>query len=300
MTNDEHTLELWQIHSNRTTYHYSIQYFVLVDLTHTMRTLKLILLSISVGSSNSWSIPAQERSASLSRRDYFGKAAIFGSSLIDTSFLNPLGASASIDAQGIAADVTDKVFVEIKGLPAADGSAPTTQRIVIGLFGKESPQSVEKLTKLLGPGLAAVCKPAEERVLQREQLEANKVYNSCIEGERRGVNYDYAQVWRIVKDERIDFGSVAGRFIAREYPTWEERYAFSITVYNSMVNFLTHCMRLSGSKLNGLKHDRAGLVSVRKGSNSGFGFTVFPGGNGNISDLDENHIIVGQGESCKY
>lgn len=50
-----------------------------------------------------------------------------------------------------------------------------------------------------------------------------------------------------------------------------------------------------GSSPNGLKHDRAGLVSVRKGSNSGFGFTVYPGGSsGNTEDLDNNHIIVGQ------
>lgn len=35
------------------------------------------------------------------------------------------------------------------------------------------------------------------------------------------------------------------------------------------------------------------MVSVRKGSNSGFGFTIYPG-NGETKDLDENHVIVGQ------
>lgn len=49
----------------------------------------------------------------------------------------------------------------------------------------------------------------------------------------------------------------------------------------------------SRSSPSGLRHDRAGLVSVRKGSNSGFGFTVFPG-KGDTKDLDSNHIIVGQ------
>jgi cyclophilin family peptidyl-prolyl cis-trans isomerase len=48
------------------------------------------------------------------------------------------------------------------------------------------------------------------------------------------------------------------------------------------------------SQPNDLSHDRPGLVSVRKGSNSGFGFTIFPGGSGNTKDLNENHIVIGQ------
>lgn len=177
---------------------------------------------------------------------------------------------------GVAADVTDKVYVEIKGLPVTEeGDAPgSARRIVIGLFGKDSPQSVDKLKKLMNEkeGLAAACKPRQEKLLQREQLEANKVYNNCVEGQSKGVNYDYAQIWRVVKGERIDFGSVAGRFVARENPTWEE------------------------SQSNSLKHDRPGIVSVRRGSDSGFTFTIYPGGNDGEStkDLDENHIVVGQ------
>ena len=186
-----------------------------------------------------------------------------------------------------AAEVTDKVFLEIKGLPAGTedtGStvAPTTtRRIVIGLFGKEAPESVRKLKSLMSRnGLPAACKAKEERVLQREQLEANKVYNSCIEGQEKGVTYDYAQIWRIVQGERIDFGSVAGKFVAREYPDWQER----------------------SSSSSALKHDRPGIVSVRRGNESGFGFTVYPGGAGGsssssaaaASDLNENHIVVGQ------
>eukprot|EP00980_Cylindrotheca_fusiformis_P007450 scaffold1537_cov108-Cylindrotheca_fusiformis.AAC.9 len=190
-------------------------------------------------------------------------------SLVPSSVL-----AAPANQDDLAGTVTDKVFVEIKGLPSAgsaeDPAPATTQRIVIGLFGQDAPKSVEKLKLLMGPGLPAVCKPKEERVMQREQLEANKVYNSCIESEKNGVNYDYAQIWRIVKNERIDFGSVAGKFIAREYPTWEE------------------------SQPSKLTHDRPGLVSVRKGSNSGFGFTVFPGGSSAPDDLNDNHIVVGQ------
>ena len=167
-------------------------------------------------------ISETEQDGSLSRRDCFEKALHMGSLTVATSLLFPNIASAETPPN-VAATVTDKVFVEVKGLPTADGSTPSTQRIVIGLFGKESPQSVEKLKQLMGSsGLPATCKPKEERVLQREQLEANKVYNSCIEGENKGVNYDYAQIWRIIKDERIDMGSVAGKYVAREYPTWGE------------------------------------------------------------------------------
>jgi hypothetical protein len=39
-------------------------------------------------------------------------------------------------------------------------------------------------------GLAAKCKPKEEKLLQKDQLEANKIYNNCIEAESLGVNYD--------------------------------------------------------------------------------------------------------------
>ena len=167
--------------------------------------------------------------------------------------------------------------MDIKGLPSttAEGSTSTTKRIVIGLYGQQAPQSAEKLKQLFSSkGLPALCKPKEERMLQREQLEANKVYNSCMEGQEKGVTYDYAQIWRVISGERIDFGSVAGRFVARENPTWEE------------------------SAYPQIAYDQPGIVSVRKGNDSGFGFTIFPGGsNGgkdNLADLQENHIVVGQ------
>jgi len=182
--------------------------------------------------------------------------------------------SLAYSSSELAGEVTDKIFIDVKGLPTAEGEPASTQRIVIGLFGKEAPQSTDKLKKLVSDaGLPAECKPKEERTLQREQLEANKVFNSCMENQDRGVNYDYAQIWRVIKGERIDFGSVAGRFVARKFPDWTET--------------------TSGSS-SPLKHDRPGLVSVRRGTDSGFGFTIYPGGKGDISDLDENHIIVGQ------
>lgn len=69
----------------------------------------------------------------------------------------------------------------------------------------------------------------------------------------------------------------------------------AISMSNKFFQHTAHVLLVLDSSASGLKHDRAGLVSVRKGSNSGFGFTVFPGGSaGSTEDLDSNHIIVGQ------
>ena len=66
------------------------------------------------------------------------------------------------------AEITDKIFVNIKGIPGTDEQ----KRIVIGLFGKDSPNSVAKLKSLVtSQGLPAPCRPRAERVLQKEQLE---------------------------------------------------------------------------------------------------------------------------------
>jgi cyclophilin family peptidyl-prolyl cis-trans isomerase len=209
--------------------------------------------------------------AEVSRRQWIQESSIAALTLTVVGGITAPQSVHAFSYSELASDVTDKFFIDVKGLPSPEGEGFTTKRIVIGLFGKAAPQSTEKLKKLVSDeGLPAACKPKEERALQREQLEANKVFNSCIEGQDKGVNYDYAQIWRVIKGERIDFGSVAGRFVARQFPSWTETTPTS------------------------LKHDRPGLVSVRRGSDSGFGFTIYPGGQGDTRDLDENHIIVGQ------
>ncbi|CAB9521719.1 Cyclophilin type peptidyl-prolyl cis-trans isomerase/CLD [Seminavis robusta] len=172
------------------------------------------------------------------------------------------------------AKVTDRIFLDIKGL-GSEGP----KRLVIGLFGNEAPQSTSMLKQLVdsSKGLPAPCKPKAERTLQKEQLEANKVYNTCIEAKDKGVNYEYSQIWRIIQNERIDVGSVSGKFIAREYPNWQEK------------------------ENNQLLHDAPGIVSVRKGNDSGFGFTIYPGGGSNAVQalLDEEHIVVGRVENLE-
>jgi cyclophilin family peptidyl-prolyl cis-trans isomerase len=163
------------------------------------------------------------------------------------------------------AQITDRIYMDIKGV-ALD---QPPQRIVIGLFGKDAPEAVQMLKSLVTKeGLAADCKPKEIRALQKEQLEVSKVYNACVEGQGQGVNYDLSTIWRVIKDERIDVGAVQGRFVARQFPSWNDE--------------------------NILKHDAPGVVSVRKGNDSAFGFTIYPGGGGDASYLDSKHVVVGR------
>lgn len=194
---------------------------------------------------------------------------VVGNSAVAAACFSSFGAPAIAATSTADAQVTDRIFVEIKGLSSANSAAepPTTSRIVIGLFGNDAPQPVSMLKQLVSKsGLPAPCKPKETRTLQREQLEANKVYNSCVESQEKGVNYDLSTVWRIVKDERIDVGAVSGKYVAREYPTWEGN--------------------------NALTHDAPGVVSVRRGNDGGYSFTIFPGGN--AENLDQDHIVVGR------
>ena len=203
-----------------------------------------------------------------SRRAILG--AWFSAPVISGSLAMPAFAASDTSS----AEVTDKIFIEVKGLPGTAASADPTKRIVIGLFGKEAPSCVAKLKKLVSGGLPAPCRPRAERTLQKEQLEANKVYNSCKESEDLGVNLQYSTIWRIIKDERIDMGAVSGRFVAREFTEWNEDNA-------------------AGEPK--LKHDAPGVVSVRRGSDSGFGFTVYPGdGTENSDQLNRDHIVVGR------
>jgi cyclophilin family peptidyl-prolyl cis-trans isomerase len=162
--------------------------------------------------------------------------------------------------------------LDIKGLSSTTSTdtAPV-QRITIGLFGKDAPDATHKLKQLVTKeGLPALCKPKDTtRLLQKEQLEASKVYNGCKESEDRGVNYDLSTIWRVVKDERIDVGAVSGKFISRENINW--------------------------TGTNDLKHNMFGIVSVRRGTDSGFGFTIYPGSSSSTSSssLDETNLVVG-------
>lgn len=229
--------------------------------------------------SPSWS-ESEPPTEGLSRRSWLSRVPHNLGVITAATALAASGAFPAHAASDDIGEVTDKVFVDISGLSSsASAELGQTQRIVLGLFGKDAPESVQKLQRLhSSAGLVGPCKPLKEDFLiQREQLEANKVYRSCTETKDKGTTYDYAQIWRIIKDERIDLGSVSGKFIAREFPTWAEKAATKSTS-----DYLS---------LNGPKY----LAAVRKGSDSGFGYTIFPVATASSNqDLLDNYLVVGK------
>ena len=182
-------------------------------------------------------------------------------------------------------EVTDRFFLDIK--------APTSvesQRIVIGLYGKVAPSCTKMLRQLVSmpSGLPAKCKPRDAtRTLQKEQLEANKVYNSCMENENRGVTYEYGTIWRIIKNERIDVGSVSGKFVARQFPNWmEEENDVDLDSKNNKSARIKVPMEF-------------GSVSVQRGNESGFGFSIYPGKETKTTNVvggndDDDAIVIGR------
>lgn len=101
------------------------------------------------------------------RRDTLRNVALVASSV----FLLPSEPSSAAETTSSTAEITDKIFINIKGIPGTDEQ----KRIVIGLFGKDAPNSVTKLKDLVTrQGLPAPCRPKPERSLQREQLEGKR------------------------------------------------------------------------------------------------------------------------------
>ena len=206
--------------------------------------------------------------------------------------------------------VTDKVYVDIAGLGIQSESESSaeiskTQRIVFGLFGDDSPNSVNKIKQLFNSkvGLPAECKPLKKDFLiQREQLEANKVYRSCVEGveSNNNVNYLYSQIWRIIQNDRIDFGSVSGKFISREFPTWNENENKNDNENednNTGGNGESDGFADTAKKITEYTSQPTihYLMAVRRGNDSGFGFTVFPTENlMNNQDFLDNYIVIGK------
>lgn len=214
-----------------------------------------------------------ENTCLFSDRRSFLRKSVAASQLISFPVLVSHPAFAETTSSVNNAKITSKIFVTLKGLPTDESNSdPNSEStFVIGLFGDDAPGPVSILEKLVSSnGYPALCKPKEIRTLQREQLEANKVYNSCMETQdTKGVNYDLSTVWRVEKDKRIDLGAVSGKFVAREFPNFEGR--------------------------NEYKHDTEGVVSVRRGNDGGFGFTIYPGSTGTTNaELDEENIVVGK------
>jgi len=150
-----------------------------------------------------------------------------------------------------AAEVTDCIFMDIKiqGVNVASdnkrGSNIGDQiaaegRVVIGLYGKTAPVTADFFKDLFAGTLAAECQKMNiEVATQREMLQKKQPFKQCKAAEGKPVNLEDSQVWRILEDERIDFGRLKGKFLLRQAPIFDET--------------------------NALKHDRAGVVSTKKG-----------------------------------
>uniref|UniRef100_A0A7S2UKN4 PPIase cyclophilin-type domain-containing protein n=1 Tax=Attheya septentrionalis TaxID=420275 RepID=A0A7S2UKN4_9STRA len=209
--------------------------------------------------------------ASVDRRSFVGQWAMACSLASFMTGITPTKASAMSTSD---AEITDKIYLEFKGIPNnnvnSEDGIPSVDRIVIGLFGKDEPQPVGIVKQLVSPtGYSTPCKPPDTtRLLEKERLESKKVYKSCVEGEDNGVTYDMSAVWRIDANRRIDVGSVTGKFVSRYPPNFESS--------------------------SSLTHDAPGVVSVRRGNEGGFGFTIYPGAGGGEGILDEDNIVVGR------
>ena len=190
-------------------------------------------------------------------------------------------ASRKVSPEPIAAasEVTDRVFMDIKiqGVNAAsdgggqnrgsniDSQAAAEGRIVIGLFGKAAPETSSMFKELFQGKLAAACQEMNiEAATQRGLLQKKQPFKQSKAAEGKPVNLEDSQVWRIIEDERIDFGRLKGKFMLREAP--------------------------SNDDSNALKHDRVGIVSTKLGGGV-FEFTISSSAN---PKLDDKRIVFGQ------
>ncbi len=77
---------------------------------------------------------------------------------------------------------------------------------------------METFLKLAQGELIAPCIDEDEAfdedafgVSDRDKLTKKQIYKQCKARENTPLSYEYSQVWRIAKDERIDFGRCASR-----------------------------------------------------------------------------------------
>jgi len=175
-----------------------------------------------------------------------------------------------------AAEITDRIYLDLKiaGVNAASASdrgsnldkqSADEGRLVIGLYGKEAPEMCRMFKELFAGSLAAPCKDVNfDAAIQREMLQKKQPVKQCKAAESKPVDLIDSTIWRIIENERIDFGRLKGKFMLRQAP--------------------------SASDSNALTHDRAGVVSTKKGGGV-FEFSVAPQAN---KKLDESNVVFGQ------
>lgn len=165
-------------------------------------------------------------------------------------------------------DVTAKIRIRYDVQQSAE--VKEQGKILLGLFGKEAPVACSIFYALAEGTLSAPCRDpsdaSDSQALQRETLVKRGVQRQCLADEAKPVSYSGSSVWRIIKGQRIDFGSVQGKFASRQAP--------STPITES----------------NGLSHDRPGLLSVPRGGGV-FDFTITLA---SLPELDSTNIVIGE------
>lgn len=98
----------------------------------------------------------------------------------------------------------------------SQGGTDSVVRVVFGLYGKEAPKTVETFLQLAKGELMAPCVDEDDAVgdpedfggSQRSKLTKRQIYKQCKAQEDKPVGYEYSQIWRVVKDKRIDLGRI--------------------------------------------------------------------------------------------
>ena len=149
-------------------------------------------------------------------------------------------------------------------------SAEETRRetFTVGLYDRASPEASRVFAALAAGKLAAPCQldnSATEN-LARSALTKKSVYKACLANSDEPVGYDNSLVWRILKDKRVDFGQVSGRYAYRIAPA------------------------TPSAESAGIVHDRAGLLTVpREGGSFDFSITLAA-----TPELDASQKVIGE------
>ena len=166
-----------------------------------------------------------------------------------------------------AATITDKVRLEFIEQVSAQESR--TLPMVIGLFGKDAPSSVETFKKAAASQLDVKC-PASvdlsDEIMERGKQSKKAALKGCLGNEFEPVSYAYSQIWSIEGGKRINAGAVQGKFALRLAPT------------------------APTSESASLSHDAPGLLSVRRGGGA-FDFHITTAAN---AGYDSDYAVIGR------
>lgn len=184
-----------------------------------------------------------------SRRQTFVMAAL-AVGAVSSSAWRPKTSMATEEPASLATDgpqVTGKIYLDI------DIGRRGARRVILGLYGRAAPKSVEQLTRLATGQIGG------------------------------GLSLDSSSVWRVKRDERIDFGRLAGGK-AKSSST----VISSTGVARTIVRDVPAVEKNDDD--NALKHDRKGLVSCARGGGS-FEFLITPSAN---PALDADMLVIGE------